>query len=99
LPLDKEWAWGSFAVSSTCESVTPPTVAAQIKSLGGLLAAAVTEAIARIEEHGDLKFRTPDPLEANDYLNTSVPGVLLRYTVVDGGAAFIVRSVRRYFVD
>lgn len=63
------------------------------------IAAAVTEALARIERNGDLKFRAPDPEGGpNAYFNLSVPKIAISYTIVDNGAAFVVNKVRPYFV-
>jgi hypothetical protein len=82
-----------------CESVTPPTVAVQIKSLGNETAAAVAEAIARIERDGDHKYQAPDKDGGpEDYFNLSVPGIVIKYTMLDDGAAFEVTAVRRFFI-
>lgn len=98
-PPVKGSALWSFAVSSICESSTSPTVAAQIKSLGTARAAAVLEAIGRIERTGDRKYRAPDPGGgANAFFNLSVPGVVIQYSIVDEGAAFVVTRVRLFML-
>ena len=57
------------------------------------------EAIARIERDGDPAYREHDPLGRPDvYLNGSVPGVMIRYRVVDDGATFVLLRVWPFFV-
>jgi hypothetical protein len=60
----------------------------------------VVEAIACIERDGDLKFRAPDPMSGPDsFFNLRVPGgVVIEYTLVDGGSAFDVTRVRRFMM-
>lgn len=62
-----------------------------------MTAAAVIEAIARIERNPfDRNFRAPDPEDVYSFLDLSVPGIVIRCLFVDEGAAFEVLSIRRY---
>jgi hypothetical protein len=64
-----------------------------------VFAAAVAEAIACIERDRDLKYRAPDPLAGPDhFFNLRVPSVVIEYTIVDDGAAFVVTRVRRFMM-
>jgi hypothetical protein len=60
----------------------------------------VLVAIGQIEYNRDPKFRAHDPFGGpNDFFNLRVPGgVVIEYTVVDDGAAFVVTRVRRFVV-
>ena len=61
--------------------------------------AAVAEAIARIERRGDLKYRAPDPRGGpSSFFNLSVPGVVIQYTYVDDGAAFVLTRARLFML-
>lgn len=63
------------------------------------MAVAVTEAIARVERDGDRKLRAPDVEGGPEaYFNLRVPGVVIGYTIVDDGAAFVVTRVRRVMI-
>lgn len=58
-------------------------------------AAAVVEAIGRIERDGDVRHRVHDTTgPKSTFTNLSVPGVVIQYTYIDDGSAFTVDRVR-----
>lgn len=54
-------------------------------------------ALEQMERDGDPRYQRPDEAGGfSDFLNLRVPGIVIEYTIVDDGAAFVVTRVRRF---